>query len=233
MKKGPPFNAIAFDCDSTLSSIEGIDELARRAGLGRDMQRLTADAMEGRTKLESVYGQRLEQVRPSRTAIRLLGNLYISRMVPGAGSTIGTLKRLEKKVFVVSGGIREAVEALAERLEIPGEDVFAVSVKHDEHGQYTGYEKRSPLTKSGGKAQVLKKLVGKYGPMAMVGDGITDMEAGKVPGVTFLGFGGVVQRPAVKDKAKLYVATPTLSPLLKTLLTEEEQEEAIAIAKRK
>jgi hypothetical protein len=26
-------------------------------------------------------------------------------MVPGAGSTIATLKRIEKKVFVVSGGI--------------------------------------------------------------------------------------------------------------------------------
>ena len=35
------FDVICFDCDSTLSRIEGIDELARRVGMGEEMSKLT------------------------------------------------------------------------------------------------------------------------------------------------------------------------------------------------
>ena len=31
------FDVVCFDCDSTLSKIEGIDELARRVGLGEEL----------------------------------------------------------------------------------------------------------------------------------------------------------------------------------------------------
>ena len=44
----PPYGTIAFDCDSTLSAIEGIDELAAIAGVTREsVERLTAQAMAG------------------------------------------------------------------------------------------------------------------------------------------------------------------------------------------
>ena len=39
-------DVVFFDCDSTLSTIEGVDELARRRGV--DVARLTADAMAAR-----------------------------------------------------------------------------------------------------------------------------------------------------------------------------------------
>jgi phosphoserine phosphatase len=35
------FDIVCFDCDSTLSEIEGIDELANRAGCGAAMAALT------------------------------------------------------------------------------------------------------------------------------------------------------------------------------------------------
>ena len=231
MKKGPPFAAVVFDCDSTLTSVEGIDELGRRAGFGRDIQALTTEAMEGRIPLEDIYAKRLEQIRPSKTAVRLLGNLYVSRMVPGAGSTIATLKRINKKVFIASGGIREAVEMLAAQLDVPGSDVYAVELKHDEHGQYLGY-KRSPLTKSSGKVDICTKIAKKYGPTVLIGDGMTDLAVSKA-GIEFVGFGGVIQRPMIKEKAKAYVPGPTISPLLKIILTEEEIAENAAILSKK
>ena len=42
---------IAFDCDSTLSSIEGVDELARIAGdqIFQEVENLTNLAMDGKT----------------------------------------------------------------------------------------------------------------------------------------------------------------------------------------
>ncbi len=43
---------ILFDCDSTLSTIEGIDVLAERAGVVDQVVPLTNAAMDGRLRLE-------------------------------------------------------------------------------------------------------------------------------------------------------------------------------------
>ena len=49
------FDIICFDCDSTLSKIEGIDELAKNVGLGEELAELTNAAMNGIVPLEAVY----------------------------------------------------------------------------------------------------------------------------------------------------------------------------------
>ena len=77
------FDIICFDCDSTLSEIEGIDVLAERAGCGAEMAALTNAAMNGEVSLESVYAQRLSLIKPDQKAIEWLADLYIERMVQG------------------------------------------------------------------------------------------------------------------------------------------------------
>jgi hypothetical protein len=47
-----PFNLVCFDCDSTLVSIEGIDELARLKGQFDHIADLTRRAMNGELKIE-------------------------------------------------------------------------------------------------------------------------------------------------------------------------------------
>ena len=42
----PGFDFVFFDCDSTLSSIEGIDELARQKGKFNQVKQLTDAAMQ-------------------------------------------------------------------------------------------------------------------------------------------------------------------------------------------
>jgi len=49
---------IIFDCDSTLSLIEGIDELGRLAGQESEIAALTKRTMDGDLPLESVYERR-------------------------------------------------------------------------------------------------------------------------------------------------------------------------------
>ena len=68
-----PFQLVIFDCDSTLSAIEGVDELASLHGVGDEVRRLTADAMQGLLRLEDVYGRRLDLIRPNAQSLQWLG----------------------------------------------------------------------------------------------------------------------------------------------------------------
>ncbi len=219
---GPPYAAVAFDCDSTLSAVEGIDELARLAGVHGEISRMTAAAMEGRMPLEDVYGARLGLIRPDAEAIGRLSQLYVERVVPGAEEAVRTLAALGKSVFVVSGGIRQAVAALARHLGVPDDHVRAVDVAHDETGAYAGFDADSPLARSGGKIEVLAEITAAKGPSVLVGDGITDLEVTEGGG-DFVGFGGVVERPAVRERAPVYVTGPDLTAVLPWLLTASER----------
>ena len=82
----PKFRTVLLDCDSTLSEIEGIDELAVECR--EDVARLTELAMRGQIPLEEVYGRRLQLVQPTRAALEALGRAYVDRMVPDARETI-------------------------------------------------------------------------------------------------------------------------------------------------
>jgi len=173
------FEIICFDCDSTLSEIEGIDELASRAGCGAAMAALTNAAMNGEVSLESVYGQRLDLIRPDKAAIDWVADLYIERMVQGVQETFQQLHEQGKQVHIISGGLKQAILPLAALLNIDEQHVHAVDVLFDDKGDYVGFNKQSPLARNGGKTEVCLQLNPDKLKMAMIGDGNTDMEAKK------------------------------------------------------
>ncbi len=82
---------VVFDCDSTLVEVEGVDELATRAGVGERVAEMTRSAMEGKIPLEEVYGHRLDIIRPSRADLDWLGRRYIATLVTGARETVAAL----------------------------------------------------------------------------------------------------------------------------------------------
>ncbi|MGZ8136478.1 MAG: HAD-IB family phosphatase [Methylococcaceae bacterium] len=210
------FKVICFDCDSTLSKIEGIDELAKRVGLGDEMSRLTDAAMSGILPLEAVYEQRLSLIRPNQDSIAWLADLYIAEIVDGVKELFASLSAQGKKVHIISGGLRQAILPLAHYLNLPEHHVHAVDIYFNPDGSYRDYEQASPLARTGGKAVVVGML-GAPGSLAMIGDGKTDMEA-KLAGAFTIGFGGVVNRPIVKELADIYVTEPNLLGVLKHLL---------------
>ncbi len=58
-----PYDGVVFDCDATLSALEGIDQLAALAGVADAVSALTHRAMNGEVPLEAVYGERLALIR--------------------------------------------------------------------------------------------------------------------------------------------------------------------------
>ena len=210
------FDVICFDCDSTLSRIEGIDELARRVGVGEEMSKLTDLAMNGVVPLEAVYERRLSIIRPDQASINWLADLYIAEIVEGVKEVFASLLAQDKAVHIISGGLRQAILPLADCLGLPESHVHAVDIYFNEDGSYLNYDLNSPLARTGGKAVVVGTLKGQ-GSLVMVGDGKTDLEA-KQSGAVVLGFGGVVDRTIVREQADFYTTEPTLLAVLEHIL---------------
>jgi phosphoserine phosphatase len=218
----PPYATVVFDVDSTLSGIEGIDELAEAAGMRKEVSALTNRAMRGEIPLESVYKGRLDAIRPSREALEKLGKKYVKRTLPHARELVRALDRLEKRVCIVSGALEPAVRMLAEHLDIALSGVFAVPIRHGPAGEYLGYDESSPLAKSGGKIAFVRALAeARRGGLALVGDGITDLEAAEHAS-RFIAFGGVVRRQPVFDAATVTCDRKDLAALVPLLCSPAE-----------
>jgi phosphoserine phosphatase len=219
----PPYAGVAFDCDSTLSSIEGIEELARISLRGGErLVELTRRAMDGELKLEEVYARRLDLVRPTRAELDAVGRRYVATALPGARELVGALAAARKRVWIVSGGLLPAVQALAVHLGVRAADVHAVDVAFDAGGRYARFDATSPLARAGGKLEVLARLAAEAGgPIALVGDGATDLEA--APALArFVAFGGVVRRAPVFAQAAVGSTAADLRALAPLLLTTAE-----------
>lgn len=217
----PPFDVICFDCDSTLTTLEGIDELAVRAGIADQIVPLTTAAMDGTLTIDQVYAKRLELIRPNAAALAWVGERYVAEMVPGAHETIHQLMALGKSVHIISGGLLQPVLDIAKALGVPSDHVHAVPVLLDAAGTYAGFDETSPLAKKGGKATVCRAIGKRYGRIALVGDGVTDLEA-RDGGAAIIGFGGVAARPLVQAGADVFISDANLTAVLPALLTTQE-----------
>jgi phosphoserine phosphatase len=211
------FDVICFDCDSTLSKIEGIDELAKRAGMGGEMSRLTDAAMNGLVPLEAVYEQRLALIRPDIHSIDWLAGLYIEEIVDGVKDVFTSLAAQNKEVHIISGGLFQAILPLAKYLRLPENHVHAVDIYFNEDGSYQNYDQNSPLAKTGGKAEICRRLTKPLESLVMIGDGKTDMEA-RQAGACVIGFGGVADRPVVRELADFYTEESSLVSVLAYIL---------------
>jgi len=220
----PPFAAVYFDCDSTLSSIEGIDELLEFADtdLRQDIAELTTQAMNGTLPLAQVYETRLNKLAPHRDQLDQVGTHYVNNVVRDAALTIAALQFLGKHVGIVSGGLLVPVQHIARHLGVPLEHVHAVPLLFHDDGTYRDFDHDSPLWQNGGKVPVVQGAPNEHKPMVFVGDGITDLETKDHVG-RFIGFGGVVARDNVREQAEHFVTEDSLAAILPFVLTEAER----------
>jgi phosphoserine phosphatase len=203
-----PVKLICFDCDSTLSAVEGIDELARLRGPDTFalIEGMTADAMDGKQALEDVFARRLEIIRPSRADVAEVGRRYVETVEPDARGVVAAVVGRGWTPVIVSGGFRQAIRPLAEFLGIGR--IEAVDLLFGADGGYRGYDAANPCTRSGGKAEVISALRGELGAdrVIMVGDGVSDLET--KPAVDlFVGFGRYAARERVRREAESFIVS--------------------------
>ena len=199
---------LLFDCDSTLSAIEGIDELGRLRGpeVFKAVEDMTTKAMDGSTPMESIFAKRLDMIKPTLKELESIGQKYIQQVEPTALDTTKKLKADGWMVMIVSGGFTQAIRPLAQYLGI--ERVEAVELRFNPDGSYAGYVESCPTAKSKGKNVVALKLRDEFKAYqtVLVGDGASDLEVkGDVD--KMIGFGRYTPRPKVKAGADAFITS--------------------------
>jgi len=108
---------VVMDMDSTLIRIEVIDELARHAGVGAEVGKITERAMRGEMNYDESLRMRVELLKGLD-----IGVLHaIAAELPlndGAETLIRVLKRLGYRIAIISGGFSVAADALKRRLDV-------------------------------------------------------------------------------------------------------------------
>jgi phosphoserine phosphatase len=222
------FDLIFFDCDSTLSTIEGIDELAKLKGKEGRVGLLTDKAMNGDLDLAEIYGKRLRAIRPTRGQLKAVEERYTETVVEDAREVIAALQFLGKQVYIISGGLVDAVRGFGRRLGVPPENIRAVELEYNElSGEWWRYDDpqsqhqqtyleyvEGPLTVTSGKPDIIRELTGEQtGRRMMIGDGSSDLATREVVDL-FVGYGGVVSRDKVKNESEIFINAVSLASIL-------------------
>ncbi|KAL6780966.1 hypothetical protein ACKKBG_A09215 [Auxenochlorella protothecoides x Auxenochlorella symbiontica] len=201
-------DAICFDVDSTFCEDESIDELAAFIGVGEAIATMTAQAMGGVVTFQESLAARLGIMSPSAQIVEEFLSSHPPRISPGIPEIVAYCQSQGIQVFLVSGGFHQIIDPIAAMLGIPSNHVFANRILYNAAGSYAGFDPTCFTSRSGGKREAVQHLRATRGlqRVVMVGDGATDAEA-KAPGGAdvFVGYGGVVRRPAVEARADWYI----------------------------
>lgn len=214
---------IIFDCDSTITHAEGIDLLAEKNNVWDEVSAITRRLMDHSSLTVEIFEERLELVQPTLEQVQDLGDLYIANLSRDVKEVIQLLQDAGRNIFIVTGGLQPAVNYLARYLNIDYKNVYSVEVYFNQQGEYTGFDKSSPLVSKGGKLHISDEITEKFGKSALIGDGSNDMEAAQGLEL-FIGYGGAVKREKVMAASDIYVECNSFAPLVKILLEEDELE---------
>ena len=187
-------------CDSTLSAINGLHELARLRGDEMFCQvcRLTSATMDGGMPIHDALEQAVGLIRPDRAMCEQVAGCYVRSIVPGALDFIQQAKQAGWLPVILSGGFAPVIAPLARRLGI--EHVEAVPLSFDEDGSYAEYGREYPTTRNFGKNEVIREWGRAMQPerIVMIGAGLADLETS--PDVDlFIGFNGVIDLPGLAN----------------------------------
>jgi phosphoserine phosphatase len=200
---------VCFDMDSTLIEAEVIDELAKRAGVGEQVSKITERAMSGEIDFNQSFVQRMALLEGlSEEVLKdVAENLP---MMEGAEKLIRNLKAFGFKTAILSGGFSYFGNYLKDKLGI--DHVYANTLEI-ENGMLTGRVVH-PIVNAERKALLLRQIASSEGldpqQTIAVGDGANDLLMLSAAGL------GIAFRakPLVRESAKQSLSTHGLDSIL-------------------
>lgn len=201
---------IAFDVDSTLLRVESLDTAIEHALSGRDdaaeiseqLHTLTQAGMTGRMELRDSLTRRLAIIPLDRGDIGQVSERLRRQITPGMKPILRQLREQGDECHAISGGFTDLLEPVLEDLGFDRAEIHANTMLFD--GQtVVGLDLDNPLSRNGGKADILNRIGARADQTIMVGDGMTDFEAYEQGAADrFIGFGVIAQREVVLAAAE-------------------------------
>jgi phosphoserine phosphatase len=191
------FRLLAMDMDSTLISIECIDEIADFAGRKAEVAAVTASAMRGEIDWPESLKRRV-------AALAGLDESALERVMaerlrfnPGAERLIAAARRAGVKTLLVSGGFTYFTDRVRDKLRL---DYAYSNVLVVEAGKLAG-RTSGPLVDAQGKAAHVARLKGELGiareQVLAIGDGANDLPMLAEAGTSI----AYHAKPVVREKA--------------------------------
>jgi phosphoserine phosphatase len=169
------FRLMAMDMDSTLVSIETIDEIADIHGIRKQVAEITEKAMCGEVNFSEGLIQRVALLKGLDHSV--LQRVYDERIMfnPGAEKMLKQMKIAGIKTMLISGGFTFFTDKLKDRL---GLDYTFANTLEIVNGKLTG-RLVGEVFGAKGKGQVLNKICNELGfkkeNLIAIGDGANDL----------------------------------------------------------
>jgi len=194
------FKLVAMDMDSTLITIECIDEIADYCGLKAEVSAITEAAMRGEIKdfnesltrrvalLKGLDASALEKVYEERL-----------QLSPGAESMLRGVQALGIRTLLVSGGFTFFTDRLKSRLNL---DVTRANTLEIVDGKLTG-RVLGEIVNAEVKARTVAEVAAQFGATPaqaiVMGDGSNDLQMMAIAGLSV----AFRAKPVVREKASV------------------------------
>lgn len=191
------FRLVAFDMDSTVITIECVDELGDLAGVKDEVAAITAAAMHGDIEYKESLRRRVALLEGLPEGA--LERVYVERLqlTHGMDALMARLQGLDTRTMLVSGGFTYFTDRLKARL---GFDLTASNVLEVAEGRLTGRLVGAVLD-ADGKAAALRAARDALGlvpaQVLAIGDGANDLVMMAEAGVSI----AYRAKPLVREKA--------------------------------
>jgi phosphoserine phosphatase len=166
---------VAIDMDSTLITVECIDEIADMLGIKAKVGAITESAMRGEIDFGESLTRRVALL--AGLPVEALERVYEERvrLSPGAERMLAGFKAAGAKTLLVSGGFTFFTDRLRERLSF---DDAAANTLLTRDGKLTG-EVARPMLDANGKADRLAAMRARHAKpgeiVVAIGDGANDL----------------------------------------------------------
>ena len=201
---------IVADMDSTMITVECIDELADYAGIKDQIATITARAMRGELDFRAALFERVGLLGGLAEGVLAECRMERVRLTRGARTLIQTMKAHGAYSVLVSGGFTAFADPVGEAI---GFDKVVANHLEISGGKLSG-RVLEPIVDSAAKLETLKAEAAKHGlPLAetlAVGDGAND-----IPMITAAGLGvGYYPHPSAGAAAAVVIRHHDLTALL-------------------
>ncbi|MFM7659074.1 MAG: phosphoserine phosphatase SerB [Burkholderiaceae bacterium] len=208
------FKLLVMDMDSTLITIECIDEIADMQGLKSDVAAITEAAMRGELDFAESLQRRVALLKGLEESA--LARVFEQRLelTLGAHSMLHAMKQAGLRTVLVSGGFTYFTERLEHELEL---DVSHANRLEVVDGKLTGRVLGDIVDAQAKKATVLEQCAELDTPSAaaiVIGDGANDLAMMSVAGLSI----AFRAKPVVQSKAHVALNYSGLDGVLNLFL---------------